>query len=213
MIERAGGGLSFVLADGRSSGRRAKLVSNLVARRATTLLGEGIAEAEAARAANAKLFAYGHGEVASTLDIVTVDLARRRLVLARNNPVPTVVVTPDGVRLLDEPTPLIGLGPEALPSLHDLAIDGERYVVVATDGLTQAGQSRGEPFRMRREVIDFFEIGGHGAERLADALLDRAVAADGGAPGDDMSVVVVSVLARTGLDAVRRLNVRLALGD
>ena len=39
MIERARGGLSFVLADGRTSGRRAKFVSNLVARKATTLLG------------------------------------------------------------------------------------------------------------------------------------------------------------------------------
>ena len=42
MVERPHGGLSFVLADGQRSGRPAKLISNLVARKAISLLGEGV---------------------------------------------------------------------------------------------------------------------------------------------------------------------------
>jgi serine phosphatase RsbU (regulator of sigma subunit) len=212
MIERSGGGLSFVLADGRSSGRRAKFVSNLVARKATALLGEGVREEAAVRAANDYLFAYEGGDVASSLDIVTLDPDQRRIVVARNNPVPAVIVTPNGIVLFDEPAPLLGVAAGTGPILHELALSADMYIVLATDGLIRAGAARGEPFSLRREVTDFFEIGGHGAERLCDALLDRAVALDGGQPTDDISVLAVSVRAKQPLDAVRRLVVRLPLG-
>ena len=42
MIERPHGGLSMVLVDGQTSGRSAKAISNLVARKAIQLLGEGV---------------------------------------------------------------------------------------------------------------------------------------------------------------------------
>jgi len=42
MIERPQGGLSFVLVDGQRSGRAAKAISNLVARKAISELAEGI---------------------------------------------------------------------------------------------------------------------------------------------------------------------------
>ncbi len=41
MIERPHGGLSFVLVDGQRSGKSAKAISNLVARKAIQLLSEG----------------------------------------------------------------------------------------------------------------------------------------------------------------------------
>jgi hypothetical protein len=56
MIERPGGGLSFVLVDGQRSGRSAKAISNLVARKAISLLAEGVRDGAAARAASDYLF-------------------------------------------------------------------------------------------------------------------------------------------------------------
>ena len=50
MIERPHGGFSFVLVDGQRSGRSAKVIANLVARKAVTLLGEGVRDGAAARA-------------------------------------------------------------------------------------------------------------------------------------------------------------------
>jgi serine phosphatase RsbU (regulator of sigma subunit) len=48
------------------------------------------------------------------------------------------------------------------------------------------------------------------ARQLADGLLAQAIALDGGRPGDDISVLVLRVLPRTG-DEVRRLLVRVPL--
>ena len=49
MIERPGGGLSFVLADGQRSGKPAKHISNIVARKAISLLAEGVRDGAAAQ--------------------------------------------------------------------------------------------------------------------------------------------------------------------
>ena len=43
MIERPGGGMSWVLVDGQRSGRAAKSIANLVARKAVGLLAEACA--------------------------------------------------------------------------------------------------------------------------------------------------------------------------
>ena len=51
MVERPGGGLSFVLADGQRSGRPAKAIASVVTRKAIALLAEGVRDGAAARAA------------------------------------------------------------------------------------------------------------------------------------------------------------------
>ena len=51
MIERPHGGISMVMVDGQRSGRSAKNISNVVARKAIQLLGEGVRDGAAARAA------------------------------------------------------------------------------------------------------------------------------------------------------------------
>ena len=56
MIERPHGGLSMVLVDGQMSGRSAKAISNVVARKAIQLLGEGVRDGAAARAAHDYLY-------------------------------------------------------------------------------------------------------------------------------------------------------------
>jgi serine phosphatase RsbU (regulator of sigma subunit) len=81
------------------------------------------------------------------------------------------------------------------------------YVVIATDGLPSAGRRGNGAFDMEREVRDFFELGGHGAEHLAEALLGRALEADAGRPADDISVLVVAVVDREST-GIRRLVTR-----
>ena len=51
MVERPHGGVSFVLVDGQRSGKSAKRISNIVARKAIVLLAEGVRDGAAARAA------------------------------------------------------------------------------------------------------------------------------------------------------------------
>ena len=61
LIERPNGGISIVLADGQRSGKSAKTISNLVVRKAISLLAEGVRDGAAARAAHDYLHTYRGG--------------------------------------------------------------------------------------------------------------------------------------------------------
>ena len=108
VIERPLGGLSLVLADGQSSGKGAKGISNLAAGKAIALLAEGVRDGAAARAAHDYLRAQREGKVSATLNIVSADLVTRSIVVSRNSHCPVVVVDGSGVRWLDEPRERIG---------------------------------------------------------------------------------------------------------
>ena len=85
MIERPHGGLSFVLVDGQRSGKSAKAISNLVARKAIQLLSEGVRDGAAARAAHDYLYTYRGGKVSATLNMLSVDMETKTFVISRNN--------------------------------------------------------------------------------------------------------------------------------
>src|SRR5512133_112773 len=80
VVERPHGGLSVVMADGQSSGRGAKTVSNLVVRKVIALLAEGVRDGAAARAASDSLFTERNGKVSATLNILSADLQTGTLV-------------------------------------------------------------------------------------------------------------------------------------
>ena len=50
LVERPHGGISIVVADGQRSGRSAKAISNIVVRKAISLLAEGVRDGAVARA-------------------------------------------------------------------------------------------------------------------------------------------------------------------
>ena len=227
-IERPHGGLSLVLVDGQRSGKSAKAISNIVARKAVSLLADGVRDGAAARAAHDYLRTQRSGQVSATLDIVSVDLATRTIVVSRNSHCPVIVVTgPDTtMRLLDEPSEAIGIHARTRPVIAELPIAPDTHLVVFTDGLLTAGERHGQSFDLPAFVLDHLQArqpvphgsGGPAAcaqslpafqaGTLADALLARAVELDQGRPGDDVSVVVLSVVARQAPDAIRRLTVR-----
>ena len=79
MIERPHGGVSFVLADGQSSGIAAKAISIRVVRKVISELSDGVRDGAAARAANDMLFALRRGKVSATLSILSVELDSQSL--------------------------------------------------------------------------------------------------------------------------------------
>ena len=84
MIERPGGGFSLVLVDGQGSGRGAKTLSNLVATRAITQLKDGARDGVVARAAHDYLYTYRMGQVAATLNILSVDFQTGSILMSRS---------------------------------------------------------------------------------------------------------------------------------
>ncbi|RLC91440.1 MAG: serine/threonine-protein phosphatase [Chloroflexi bacterium] len=211
MIERPQGGLSFVLVDGQRSGRAAKAISNLVARKAISELAEGVRDGAAARAAHDYLYTYKGGKVSATLNIVSVDLASSTLVLSRNSHCPIIVITPDGgLYLLDEPSEPVGVRRGTKPRITELPLVAGTVVVVYTDGLETAGARSSRIFDVPEVVRELVAGGDVNAQRLADSLLERALALDEGRPHDDISVLVLHIADRVG-NGVRRLALRLPL--
>ncbi|MGA9350734.1 MAG: PP2C family protein-serine/threonine phosphatase [Anaerolineae bacterium] len=207
MIERPHGGLSLVLADGQRSGKAAKTISNLVARKAISLLAEGVRDGAAARAAHDYLYANRGGRVSATLNIVSVDLVTQTVVISRNSHCPVIVADHHGVRTLDAPSQPVGIYPGTKPVITELPIVPHTWLVVFTDGALVAGQRYGERLDMVQLVSDFLAGGKRDAQAMADAILERAVELDRGRPSDDISVLVMAILPRVQEDNVRRMTV------
>ncbi len=210
-IERPMGGLSLVLVDGQHSGRGAKAVSNLVARKAISLLAEGVRDGAAARAAHDYLYALHNGRVQATLNIVSVDLVSKTVVLSRNNPNPIYVVTPAGVTELTDASQPVGLYRHTKPLITELPLAPHMGIVVYTDGLPGAGVRKGQPLNVRSEIERLHQGGVETAQTWADDLLRVALERDEGRANDDISILVVAVLPRQADDQARRMVLRVPL--
>ncbi len=212
MVERPHGGISFVLADGQRSGKSAKAISNVVARKAIQLLSEGVRDGAAARAANDYLYTYRGGKVSSTLNILSADSRTKTFVISRNSDAPVIVYTLEkGLYLLDESSCSVGIYPNTKPVITEFPIEVGTLIVVYTDGLRHAGSISGtdnyDPVAAMTQFVVDHELS---PRVIADRLLADALAMDNGRPRDDISVLVASVLPDLD-DRTRRLDVHLPL--
>lgn len=214
MIERPHGGLSLVMVDGQRSGKSAKVVSNLVARKAIQLLAEGVRDGAAARAAHDYLYTYRGGRVSATLNIVSVDAVTRTVVISRNNVAPVLVHTSQsGLICLDEPSESIGTRRNTKPNITEIPTEAGPLVIAYTDGLRHAGgwqeHNQFDPTAMTGSLL---ADGVGDPHEIADRLLAAAIELDQSRPRDDITVVVVRVSAPSALtDDVRRLSGRFRL--
>jgi serine phosphatase RsbU (regulator of sigma subunit) len=197
MIERPHGGLSFVVVDGQRSGRSAKAISNLVARKAISLLAEGVRDGAAARAAHDYLYTYRGGKVQATLNIVSIDMVSRTIVLSRNSHCPTLIISGEGLQILDEPSRPVGVHRGTKPLVSELPLVSPTTVVLFTDGLLDAGVRRGRSLDVPAAVQALCTDQGCPAQSIADQLLAQALQLDEGRAGDDISILALTVRARS----------------
>lgn len=210
VVERPNGGLSVVLADGQSSGRGAKAISSLVVRKVIALLSEGVRDGAAARAASDSLYTERKGKVSATLNILSVDLVTRTLVITRNNPAPVLLAYDCQITSLNEAAQPIGLYRDTRPLISEVPLERGLTAVMYTDGLVHAGSRYGhelEPITCLESILEVKDIN---SQQIADSLLDEAVKLDQNRPVDDISVVVLSVTSHN-VDDVRRMMVRLPI--
>jgi serine phosphatase RsbU (regulator of sigma subunit) len=211
VIERPNGGLSVVLADGQTSGRGAKAISMLVVRKVISLLAEGVRDGAAARAASDSLFTERSGKVSSTLNIASVDMHTKTIVLTRNNPAPIYVCRGDELDTLETVSSPIGVGLNIRPVISQISLEAGLTIVMYTDGLTHAGKRRGNPMDIETAIRAVLDEQDPPPNEIADTLLAHAMRLDENRPADDISVVVLKVMHNHG-DGVRRMAVRLPLG-
>ena len=210
VVERPNGGLSVVLADGQTSGRGAKAVSLLVVRKVIALLAEGVRDGAAARAASDALYTDKQGKVSCTLNIASLDLLTGTLVLTRNNPAPIFISRGDKIDCLGAESSPLGVGRSIRPVISEIAVEPDLCVVIFTDGLVHAGDRRGRKMEVCTVISALLEEQDPVPQELADALLRHAMDLDDGRPADDISVLVIKVVA-SNPDEVRRMYVRLPI--
>lgn len=210
VVERPNGGLSVVLCDGQASGRQAKVISSLVVHKVISLLAEGVRDGAAARAASDFLYTERNGQASVYLSILSADLQTHTLVITHNNPTPIYVAHHDRVEYINGVDQPIGVARNIRPAITELPLEVSTTVVMHTDGLSKAGSQYGRTLDICTILEAMLEEQDPEAQSLADTLLSQAIRLDHGRPNDDMSVVVLRVLARES-DQVRRLVVRLPL--
>lgn len=205
IVERPRGGFSTVLVDGQGSGAGAKALSLLVAGRAVSLLNEGVRDGAAARATHDFLFALRSGRVSTALDIISVDLSTRSVLFTRNSEVPLVLIQDGDAQELSDSGGRIGLYHHTRPRVLEFPCDEGLGAVIVTDGVSGAGRHGECPFEFAATVRDAFSADVQ-AQEIADAILQRAIAADAGRPKDDMTVLVLRLGPGVPDQPVRRIN-------
>ncbi len=190
IVERPGGGMSVILADGQGSGRAAKSLSMQVTAKVAALLKEGVRDGAAARAANDFLFAVRHGQVSATLDILSVDLKTNTVAITRNGDTACIIETPEGVRTYREAERRLGLHNRTRPWIAEEPIVPGLRVLLVSDGIANAGQ-RSQLVPWDLADLAAFIPRDQPAIALADGILAEAIRRDMGRPGDDMSVVAL----------------------
>lgn len=210
IVERPGGGVSIVLADGQRSGKSAKRISNMVVRKVISLLAEGVRDGAAARAASDYLYAERGGKVLSTLNILSVDLQTKTVVITRNNPAPVMFAQNQKIQILDESSQEVGIYPNTRPVVFEHVLEDNLCAVAFSDGLVHAGERKAKSLTIETLLAKYLTRK-LSSQEIADDLMQRALALDDGRPFDDISVAVLQVLPKSG-DLVRRMSVRLPVG-
>lgn len=209
VVERPNGGLSVVLADGQRSGKSAKLISNMVVRKVISLLAEGVRDGAAARAASDYLYTHRNGQVQSTLNILSIDMESRSVVITRNNPNPVLISHGGETSALNGDSQPVGLRRGTRPVITELELQPGLMIATYTDGLPFAGERKGTPIDIV-SLFTEFAAKGEAPQGIADGLMAQALKLEQGRPGDDISVVIIGMLPR-GNDEVRRMWLRLPL--
>ncbi len=206
VVERPHGGLSIVVVDGQRSGKSAKAISNIVCRKAISLLAEGVRDGAVARATHDYLLVHRGGQVSAELTIVSVDLVTNSLVISRNARCPSLLRCNDEIVWLDAPSTAIGIQRKTKPAIAEFSLEPYLTLIVFTDGVWSAGALGG-----RIDLLDLLNRcdpdGSASATQLADAVLDEALALERQRPRDDATVLVVKLLPEGDPSLIRRMSV------
>ncbi|HEY7035891.1 MAG TPA: PP2C family protein-serine/threonine phosphatase [Thermomicrobiales bacterium] len=211
VVERPGGGLSVVVVDGQGSGAAAKTLSMMLTSKAVSLLKEGVRDGAVARAVHDSLFAFRHGKVSASFDIVSVDLRTKTLIATRNAQTPVIVLRRGGVEAIPTTSGPIGLYHFTRPSVDQLPAEAGLGLVLYTDGVATAGdRTSGTPFDVAAYLAATSSTD-LGAEELADRILFEAIRRDANRPADDLTIVAVVLRQHAEELLVRRQSVRMPL--
>ncbi|MEX1020339.1 MAG: SpoIIE family protein phosphatase [Litorilinea sp.] len=211
IVERPHGGFSAVMADGQRSGRSAKAISNIVVRKAISLLAEGVRDGAVARATHDYLVTHRSGKVSAELHIISVDLVTRTMVVSRNARCPAFLRVGETCTWLDAEANAVGIHRFTKPAITELELLAETTLIAFSDGIWSAGRISGPGMNLPNLVTALDPDHRLAAQQLADGVLAEALRLDQSRPHDDATVVVFKIIAPTTPDEIRRLSMQIPL--
>lgn len=206
LVERPGGGVSMVMIDGQGSGKAAKTLSLMLSARAVGMIKDGVRDGAVARATHDFLFAFRHGQVSATLDIVSVDLQTKEVVITRNADSPMLLRKDGEISVVPMASGPIGRTKFTKPAIQSFPAEDGVVLALFTDGVTHSG------LRQQLDPINYLSLAdevlsnGYSAQEIADKVLAHARERDNNRPGDDTAVIVVAVNKVVQQMAIRRLQ-------
>ncbi len=207
VAERPSGGMSVVIVDGQGSGQAAKTLSMQVSSKAVALLKEGVRDGAVARAVHDSLFAFRHGQVSAALDILSVDLKTKSVLVTRNSETSMSLYSQGEWKSALPMSGPIGLYHFTRPSITQLQAEIGLIVILTTDGIGVSGERSGlgrfDTTAFAEHSIDLVMS----AAQIAEKLLHEAIARDQGRPRDDQTVAVLRLVGREDEPLVRRMSV------
>ena len=211
LVERPDGGFSLIMIDGQGSGKAAKTLSLLLSAKAVGLVKDGVRDGAVARATHDFLFAFRHGQVSATLDLLSVDMQTREVVVTRNSDSPMLMRRNGQISVVPMESGPIGRTKFTKPAVQHFPAEDGVALVMFTDGITHSGLRQQLAPIAYQDLAEQVLGNGNSAQVIADTVLELARMRDNDRPGDDMAVIVLVVSTIIQPMAVRRLQASIPL--
>ncbi len=187
------GGLMMIgLSDGMGHGEQARLESQKTLELLALCMAAGYTKEQAITAVNGMMLSATGGDRFATVDICLVDLWTGETQMEKLGACTSYLLRGEHVKAIAGATLPLGVLEQVMP-IHQRARLGEGdLLVLLSDGVQDAYPDAAALERaiVRNAYSD--------PQRMADALLRSALLAAGGAPKDDMTVLVAAVLGAKG---------------
>ncbi|MDI3299289.1 MAG: SpoIIE family protein phosphatase [Bacillota bacterium] len=184
--------LAILLSDGMGSGLAAAREGEAVLELLGRLLASHFPPAVAVETASALFTLRTPRESVATLDLALVDLRRGRLECVKGGAPPSFLRRRGEVEVLEQQAPPLGSPDFPRPVLLERPLLPGDLLVLVTDGVPAAFGAGAEGVARLGQLLRHPLLGG--PQETAERLLGLAVAAAGGEPEDDLTVVAVRLL-------------------
>ena len=185
-----GGRLLMMLCDGMGHGEAARQQSEKTLELLMLLLEAGYTRHQAITAVNGIMLGAQAEERFSTVDLADVDLWTGDVYGEKLGACASWVVRGSHMKKVEGSSLPLGILQEAQPTAAQYRLHSGDILILMSDGVADA---LGDDVQTRKIIAESLFIQ---PQRMADALLRNALVAGGGAPKDDMTVMVMLLMDR-----------------
>lgn len=192
IVERPLGGVTGIIVDGQGSGKPAKIISNSIVGKISTLIGDGARDGAVARAVQDYLFTIKDGRVSATLTMVSVALDTNSIVITRNGHTPVIVLDEHDEIIYEEQVNPLGFYKFSKPQINEIPLKAGLTIMAYSDGLVSAGKKYNNNIT-HNQIIEILKQQ-MTTQSKADKILELALELDKDRPNDDTTILILETV-------------------